>query len=173
MSSVEHKKIGSMQKSDIVGDYDTEIITHFDGNQRTVYYSDRQVVVPAGEKIISVTDTEGYIITVNSTFVNISGYSKDELLGAPHYILHHPDMPRQAFKGLWDSLLETGRWQGYVKNLRKDGGFYWVFASIFSLQRHGKVVGYTSSRIAAEPEKIIHYSKVYKDMLEEERLGIA
>ncbi len=154
MLTITPKQLQCMKKSDIVGKYRKTTIKHFDNTERTLYYTDIETPFPKGEKIISVTNEQGIILTVNSTFTKMSGYSKDELLGAPHAILHHPDVPKAVFRELWKSLRENGEWQGCVKNLRKDGGYYWVFAKIFALCRHGKLVGYTSTRTAATPEQI-------------------
>lgn len=169
MNMIKHKPLGDMKKADIVGDYQTASITHYDGQTRQLYYTHLETIFPEGKKIISLTDVDGYITQANSTFIQMSGYSKEELIGAPHYILRHPDMPRVAFEGLWDSLAKTGRWQGTVKNLRKDGGYYWVYASVFSLHRHGKLVGYTSSRVPTTREDINACTKLYKKLLAEER----
>ncbi|MBS9777565.1 MAG: PAS domain-containing protein [Gammaproteobacteria bacterium] len=162
------KQLQDMSKSDIIGKYKTTTIKHFDGNERTVYYSDIEVPFPKGEKVVSVTNEQGIIVNANSTFVQMSGYSRSELMGAPHYILHHPDMPKAAFKDLWTSLREKNEWSGYVKNLRKDGGYYWVFAKIFTLYRDGKVSGYTSTRTGAEPDKIAYFDQEYRNMLVKE-----
>lgn len=166
---VEHKKLGDMQKKDIVGAYQTTDITYYDGSKRLLHYSDIETPFPQGKKIISITDAAGYITHANTTFVDMSGYTRDELMGMPHYILRHPDMPKAAFAGLWDSLAETGKWQGYVKNLRKDGGYYWVFANVFSLFRHGELVGYTSTRTPAPLEELNKCIPLYKEMLEAEK----
>lgn len=166
MSTVEHRILGDMQKKDIVGKYQTTTITHNDGNTRQIYYTDIETPFPEGKKIVSITDPEGYISNANSVFVAMSGYSRDELMGMPHYILRHPDMPVAAFKDLWQKVKMTGRWQGCVKNLRKDGGFYWVFASVFALKRNGELVGYTSSRIAAPMDKRRTAEQLYQEMLQ-------
>lgn len=171
MYTVEHQSLGDMNINDIVGNHQTTIITHNDGNTRQLFYTDKETFFPEGEKIISVTDLDGYITHANSTFVHMSGYSKRELLGMPHYILRHPDMPRVAFEGLWDSLAETEKWHGYVKNLRKDGGFYWVYASVFALHRNGQLVGYTSTREAAPLDKVQECTTLYQQLLEQEQGG--
>ena len=116
---------------------------------------------PEGRLIVSRTDPEGIITHVNQSFIDMSGYSKEELLGAPHYILRHPDMPPLAFKGLWDTLAKGEKWQGYVKNLRKDGGFYWVKATVIANVRNDKVVGYTSVRRKPSRQKIAECSSLY------------
>lgn len=166
MSATEHKKLGNMLKADTVGTCKTATVTHYDRCVRTLLYSETETLFPDGMgKIVSITDTEGFITHANSSFVHMSGYSKEELIGMPHYILRHPDMPKAAFKAMWDSLAQSGEWEGYVKNLRKDGGFYWVFASVFSLRRNGKLVGYTSSRIAAPRDKVTQCTQMYREML--------
>lgn len=167
------KKIGDMQPQDIVGAYKTATIKHHDGCVRQLLYTNQETAFPEGKKIISVTDLDGYITHANSTFVYMSGYSRDELIGSPHYILRHPDMPRVAFQGLWDSLAKDGYWEGVVKNLRKDGGYYWVFASVFPLRRHGELVGYTSSREAPPIEKVQACIPLYQDMLKQETAPVS
>lgn len=169
MQKVVNKTIGDMELNDIDGDYKTAVIRHFDGNQRTVYYTDKETLFMEDEKICSCTDAAGVITMVNSAFVRLSGYSKNELIGVPHYILHHPDMPSIAFASMWETLRTDGKWQGYVKNLRKDGGYYWVFASIFSNFRNRQLVGYTSSRIAAPRDKVAIYSQKYAELLATEQ----
>lgn len=169
MHKVKHKELGDMDREAIVGSYQTTTVQHYDGNKRQLFYTDIETAFPEGKKIVSVTDPDGYITHANSTFVHMSGYTRDELLGMPHYILRHPDMPKAGFQGLWDSLEKTGRWQGYVKNLRKDGGFYWVFASVFTLHRNEKIVGYTSTREAAPPEKVKAMTELYQKLLKEEQ----
>ena len=79
--------------------------------------------------ILSETDEKGMIIYANNLFCEIAGYELDELIGEPHNIVRHPDMPRIAFKGLWDDLREKGFWTGIVKNRRKNSGYYWVQAT--------------------------------------------
>ncbi|NPA55045.1 MAG: PAS domain-containing protein [Epsilonproteobacteria bacterium] len=109
--------------------------------------TDKETVLKDGEFIVSKTDLKSRITYGNAYFISISGYSEEELLGAPHNILRHPDVPRCAFKMLY-TLLEAGEeFFGFVKNLKKDGGYYWVFANITpSFDESGKVVGYYSVR---------------------------
>jgi PAS domain S-box-containing protein len=121
-------------------------LRYHDGVEKRVVVVDREVPFPEGKLIVSRTDPEGIITHANQAFVDMSGYSREELIGQPHYILRHPDMPAVAFKGLWDTLERGEPWQGYVKNLRKDGAYYWVFATAIPNVRDGKVVGYTSVR---------------------------
>jgi len=84
---------------------------------------------PSNEYILSETDEKGTIIYANGIFCEMAGYKIEELIGQPHNIIRHPDMPRIAFKGLWDDIQTKGFWTGIVKNLRKDGGYYWVHAT--------------------------------------------
>lgn len=111
-----------------------------------------------------MTDADGYITHANEAFVYMSGYSKDELIGLPHYVLRHPDMPPIAFEGLWDELADKGRWKGYVKNLRKDGGYYWVYASVIANIRDGELKGYTSVRRRPSQTRIDECSELYKTL---------
>ena len=98
--------------------------------------------------ISSITDTKGRIIDVSDAFCKISGYSRKELIGQPHNIVRHPDMPKETFKELWDTIQSGKSWKGKVKNLKKDGGFYWVWANIEPLyDTHGKIDSYISIRL--------------------------
>ncbi len=98
--------------------------------------------------ISSVTDLKGKIIDVSQAFCNISGYTKEELIGSNHNIVRHPDMPKKAFKELWDTISKGKSWSGKVKNLKKDGGFYWVYANVEPLRdTHGNIDSYVSVRL--------------------------
>ncbi len=124
--------------------------------------------VPEAEIIISRTDLKGIITYANHIFCEISGYDDHELIGKPHSIVRHPDMPKAVFKELWESLEKNGKWEGYVKNLRKDNGYYWVYASISGVYKDGKLVEYKSLRrpISFE-EKVnaqIRYDKMKKEL---------
>ena len=121
-------------------------LEYFGGLKRTVWVVDREVPFPEGKLIVSRTDPAGIITDANQAFVEMSGYTEAELIGAPHCILRHPDMPAVAFKDLWDTVARGEKWHGYVKNLRKDGAYYWVYATVETNRRDGQVVGYTSVR---------------------------
>ena len=98
--------------------------------------------------ILSETDDKGSILYANEIFYDIAGYVPDELEGEPHNIIRHPDMPRIAFKGLWDDIQSKGFWSGTVKNLRKDGGFYWVQATVLrKIASDGKVTYLSIRRV--------------------------
>ncbi len=120
--------------------------------------------VPAEELIISRTDLQGNITYANETFCEISGYAEDELLGKPHHIVRHPDMPREAFRDLWQTLQEKKQWIGIVKNMRKDKGFYWVKAIVSGVYKKGELVEYKSLRTPVDYETKLHYQKLYDTM---------
>ncbi|NGM87596.1 PAS domain-containing protein [Parapusillimonas sp. SGNA-6] len=110
--------------------------------------------VRADQYLISKTDKKGKITYANPAFVEISGYTREELIGKPHNLIRHPDMPASAFQDLWDTLHAGKPWLGLVKNRRKDGGFYWVLANVAPIFEHGEVTGYASVRVKASDEQI-------------------
>jgi len=122
-----------------------------------------------GRSLISETDTKGIITFVNRKFSEMSGYSKEEVIGQPHNILRHPDMPKAAFEGMWKIIQEGKVWEGYVKNLRKDGKFYWVIVNIIPKKDEvGDIIGYIASRKVPERLQIQSVEKDYLNMLREE-----
>lgn len=120
--------------------------------------------VPEGEVIISRTDLRGIITYANETFADISGYGVDELIGKPHSILRHPDMPRAAFEHMWKTLKEGNMWQGYVKNMRKDGGYYWVYAEVSGVYKDNVLVEYKSMRSPISNETKEKMQRKYDEM---------
>jgi PAS domain S-box-containing protein len=127
-------------------------------------------VLKEDDFIVSKTDLKGIITYGNRIFIQISGYSEAELLGAPHNILRHPDMPRVVFKLLWDTIQSQREICAYVKNLSKDGSFYWVWANTTpSLDRTGNLIGYYSVRRKPRPEAIQVVEGLYRTLLEAER----
>ena len=141
------------------------VINYFDGTSRTAKIYDREIPYPEGKLIVSRTDTKGIITHANQAFVDMSGYSQDELIGKNHYILRHPDMPSVAFAGLWETIEAGNKWHGYVKNLRKDGAYYWVKATVIPNIRNGVVVGYTSVRRKPSRSKIAESEALYKTLM--------
>ena len=101
---------------------------------------------PDNTYILSETDEKGIILYVNDIFCEIAGYTQEDLIGQPHNIVRHPDMPRIAFKGLWDDIQSKGFWTGIVKNLRKDRGSYWVHATVLKKINSNGEVTYLSIR---------------------------
>jgi len=138
--------INDMHPEDIIGEFKEVTLNLYNSIARKILYTEVETPYPDGKLIVSTTTLEGVITHVNPAFIEMSGFKEDELIGAPHSILRHPDMPPAAFKGLWDTVMSGEKWQGYVKNLRKDGGYYWVKATVIPNVRQGKVVGYTSVR---------------------------
>ncbi len=120
--------------------------------------------VPKDELIISRTDLKGIITYANETFAHISGYEPQELIGKPHNILRHPDMPKSIFKELWDTIQAGKIWSGYVKNLRKDRGYYWVYAEVSGVYKDGKLVEYKSMRSWVPKNKRIEMQNLYDQM---------
>jgi len=107
----------------------------------------------ADQYILSETDDKGLITYANNLFCEMAGYKLDELIGKPHNIVRHPDMPRIAFKGLWDDIQSKGFWTGIVKNLRKDGGYYWVHATALrKIHNNGRVTYLSVRRVPSRVE---------------------
>lgn len=156
--------LNDMRPEDVIGEYREFNLRYRDGSERKVLLTDIETPFPDGKLIVSSTDTEGYILKVNQAFVDMSGYTEEELVGAPHCILRHPDMPSVAFKELWDTVQAGRTWQGYVKNLRKDGGFYWVKATVIPNIRKAQVVGYTSVRRKPSRIKVNEAIQLYSTL---------
>lgn len=135
-----------MDRNHIAGEAAEHVLTYADGSHRRVYVTLVETPYPHGKLIVSRTDTAGIITQCNQSFVDMSAYAMDELIGQPHSILRHPDMPAAAFRDLWDTVQAGRQWHGYVKNLRKDGGYYWVYAAVVPNIRDSRIVGYTSVR---------------------------
>ncbi|MBP8285299.1 MAG: PAS domain-containing protein [Rhodoferax sp.] len=123
-----------------------------------------------GDFIVSKTDLKGRITYCNRVFIEFSGFTASELMGEQHNIVRHPDMPRGVFKFLWDTLAQKKECFAFVKNMCKDGSFYWVFANVTpDFDSNGQVVGYFSVRRKASTQAIALMGGLYQAMLEEER----
>lgn len=94
-------------------------------------------IFAADERLVSTTDLQSYIKYANPEFIRISGFTEDELLGSPHNMVRHPDMPKEAFKSLWDTVQSGKSWVGMVKNRCKNGDFYWVDAYVTPIVEGG------------------------------------
>ena len=130
----------------------------------------REVTFGEDEIIVSKTDLKGIILYANRTFLKVSGYSERELLGQPHNIIRHPDMPRCVFKLLWDTLEQGKEIFAYVKNMAKSGDHYWVFAHVTPTFASGtRIIGYHSSRRLPERRQIELFEGIYAKLLAEER----
>ena len=121
--------------------------------------------------IISETDLKGIITFANRKFVEISGYDKKELIGKPHNIIRHPDMPKAAFKEMWDTIQSDKEWRGLVKNLRKDGRYYWVDTYIKPVFKDGVKTGYIAARHPAKHMDVLSIESQYAQMIEDEKKG--
>ena len=120
--------------------------------------------------IVSKTDPSGRITYGNPTFIEFSGYREEELLGVQHNIIRHPDMPRAVFALLWTEIKQKHEVFAYVKNLAKDGSFYWVFANVTpDLDRDGRIAGYFSVRRKPRREAVQAVEQLYAQMLQAER----
>jgi len=157
-----------MRPEDVRGEWREYSWHYFDGTSRRLLITDVETRFPTGELIVSQTDVAGIITMCNEAFVQMSGFSREEIMGAPHSILRHPDMPKAAFADLWTTVDQGKRWSGYVKNLRRDGGFYWVYATVIPRIVDGVVVGHTSVRREPSRDKVEELAAVYVTMLAEE-----
>jgi PAS domain S-box-containing protein len=120
--------------------------------------------------IVSKTDLKGRMTYVNQTFCKMAGYSEAEMIGQPHSIIRHPDMPRAVFKLLWDTILDGREIFAYVKNMSRNGDFYWVFAHVTpSFGRNREIIAFHSNRRVPD-HKIIDtvIAPLYADVLREE-----
>ncbi|MCK5881806.1 MAG: PAS domain-containing protein [Sinobacterium sp.] len=148
--------------------YKEHHLHYFDGTDKVVKVTDIETPFPEGKLIVSRTDTQGVITHMNQAFVDMSAYSEEELVGQPHSILRHPDMPKSIFKEAWDVVGAGNKWNGYVKNLRKDGGFYWVYATIIPNMRNGEMVAVSSVRRKPSAKKLVEIKQQYQQLLSEE-----
>ncbi|MEO8408044.1 MAG: PAS domain-containing protein [Oxalobacteraceae bacterium] len=113
------------------------------------------------QSLISRTDTRGNITYVNEDFIDISGFTESELIGAPDNIVSHPDMPVEAFADMWSMLKSGNAWTEMVKNRCKSGDHYWVLANATPIRENGATVGYTSVHTAPSQEQIAQASTAY------------
>ncbi len=129
-------------------------------------FSKKEQEIPLDDNsvLISSTDARGIITFGNSEFYKIAEYSPGELIGKPHNIIRHPDMPKSAFKHLWDTLKQGNLWQGYVKNRSKTGKIYWVRATVFPCYENGKIMGYISIRTKPNINHVNEAIEIYKKL---------
>ena len=112
--------------------------------------------------LVSETDEKGIITFANNDFCEIAEYSLEELVGHPHNMVRHKDMPKDAFKSLWETVQKGKTWTGFVKNATKSGGFYWVFATVYPFENSKGKKGYLSCRRKPSKEEIAKAEKLYK-----------
>jgi aerotaxis receptor len=133
--------------------------------------SQQEYPFPKGQTLVSTTDTQGRILYCNPIFVEVSGYAREELLGQPHNIVRHPDMPEEAYRDMWETIASGKPWSAPVKNRRKNGDHYWVVANATPLMEDGKPVGYMSVRTEASREQIQAAEALYATMRQEKADG--
>jgi len=119
--------------------------------------------------IVSSTDLEGIITYINRKFYDISGYTKEELIGKGHNMIRHPDMPKVLFQELWETIYAGKEWTGVLKNLRKDGKYYWAYMHISPIASGEKTTGYTAVGRPASAMEIEESATLCHDLLEKER----
>jgi PAS domain S-box-containing protein len=138
--------------------------------QRTQTLKNIEKTFGENELIVSRTDTRGIIEYCNKTFINISGYPESELLGKPHSMIRHPDMPKAVFKLLWEYISSGKEIFAYVKNLCKGGEYYWVIAHVTATYDDaGKIIGYHSNRRSPKADAVKKASALYSELLQLER----
>ena len=129
--------------------------------------------------LITRTDKKGIITFASPAYRQMTKYSKEELIGKPHSIVRHPDMPEAAFKEMWDTIKQGKHWEGIVKNLRRDGKYYWVVVQIDPIDENGniiynkpdKIAGYIAVRREPSRSEINEADKLYKSMRKAELLA--
>ncbi len=127
--------------------------------------------LPAHETLVSVTDPKGRITYCNPAFIHVSGYAQSELLGQPHNLIRHPDMPAEAFRDMWGTLQAGLPWTGLVKNRRKNGDFYWVQANVTPMRDGSQITGFLSVRTLPAREQVQAADALYAAMRAEAQAG--
>ncbi len=134
--------------------------------------TNRESAVSADAFLVSKTDTKGKITYCNPPFMKLAGFSEKELLGKPHNIVRHPDMPKIIFKLLWQYIQNKEEIFAYVKNMSKDGGYYWVYANVTaSFDSRGSIIGYYSIRRKPNPKALDVIIPLYDKLLSLEKSG--
>jgi aerotaxis receptor len=134
--------------------------------------TNHEIEVPDGQPLVSRTDPGGRIVFANKAFVDISGFTLDELTGQPHSVVRHPHMPPQAFANLWSTIKAGRPWEGLVKNRAKNGDFYWVRANVTPAVQNGNVTGYVSIRSKPTRQQVAEAETVYARLRQGKDAGI-
>lgn len=140
-------------------------------SKREIMPTMHEIKMNDNDFIVSKTDAKGIITYCNEIFMEMASYSEEELLGKNHNIIRHPDMPRVAFKLAWDLIQSGKEFFGFVKNMTKNGDYYWVFTNITPDYHNGKIVGYTSVRRKPSSNAIQTIIPIYKKMIDLEKSG--
>lgn len=131
--------------------------------------SAHEIALQDDDFIVSKTDPKGRITYYNRIFMDIAGYQESELLGQPHNIIRHPDMPRAVFRLLWKTLQQGDEFFGLIKNRCKNDDYYWTFANVTpSLDQHGQLLGYYSVRRKPKASSIATITTLYQQMCQQE-----
>ena len=125
---------------------------------------DQETILDENGFLVTETDSKGIIIFSNDEFAKVAEFDKEELVGKNHNIVRHPDMPKAAFKDLWDTVKKGDVWQGHVKNKTKSGGYYWVFATVYPFKNKEGNQCYLSVRRKPDRENVEKYTQLYKTM---------
>lgn len=125
---------------------------------------DVETVLTDNSFLVSETDAKGNIIFANEEFCRIAEYDLESLIGKPHNLVRHKDMPKAAFKDLWETVQSGEVWNGFVKNSTKSGGYYWVFATVYPFNNESGQQCYLSCRRKPSREDIQKYTELYKTM---------
>ena len=125
----------------------------------------QEYILKSDDFLVSQTDDKGKILFANDDFCKVAGYTLEELVGQPHNKVRHADMPAAAFKDLWETIKKGNIWTGYVKNKTKDGGYYWVYATVYPMKDDtGYKTTYMSCRRKPSKEEIEKIQILYKTM---------
>ena len=124
----------------------------------------KEIVLEDHAFLVSETNEKGIITFASDDFCEIAGYSVEELIGKPHNLVRHPDMPKAAFKNLWDTVKDGNIWTGYVKNATKNGDYYWVYATVYPTITSEGTKGYLPCRRKATSEEIQKAINLYKTL---------
>lgn len=116
--------------------------------------------------LVSKTNTKGVITYVNQSFIDVSGYSKQELIGQAHSLIRHPDMPSEAFEDFWKTIQQGKPWSGVVKNRAKDGSFYWIYTNVAPIYEVRQITGYMSVHSKPTREQVQQAELLYQEMRE-------
>lgn len=139
--------------------------------RRNQIVNDTEVTFHESEELVSTTDKRGVITYANSEFCKVAGYSASELVGKNHNIVRHPDMPKAAFKDMWDHLKKGESWRGIVKNRCKDGAYYWVDAFVTPIYEGSELVGYQSVRVKPDRKHVNRAVEFYRALNEGKKLN--
>ncbi len=134
--------------------------------------SETEYQFPDGETLVSTTDLKGRILYCNPPFIRVSGYEKGELLGQPHNMIRHPDMPEEAFRDMWETIQGGKPWSALVKNRRKNGDFYWVLANVTPLMDGDAPTGFMSVRTKPTVQQVQGAEALYATMRAEKAAGV-